>query len=76
MYDLLFVLTISNMESKENISVVIMDRDKAKVVALNSGPSTPLESKQSIHGNGVSVQIIPVADKLVSVSLYVNILFS
>ena len=58
------------MGSKENVSMVIMEKDKAKVVALNGSPDR-LKNKHNIHGNsvGVAVEVLPVQEKLVSVSI-------
>ena len=57
------------MGPKDNVSMVILEKDKAKVVAVNGGQDT-MERKQSIpgHGVGVAVEVLPVEEKLVSVS--------
>ena len=58
------------MDSKERLSLVLMEKDTVKVVALNADQEMTMQKKQQIHGNGVGVlvEVLPEEKKLVTVS--------
>ena len=58
------------MDSKESLSLVMMEKDTIKVVALNADQEMTIQNKQQFHGNGVGVvvEVLPEENKLVTVS--------